>query len=164
MTLTDETLMAIAQIAVALIGFSGVVVALGRRGKGSWSEAELLQLRTLVEPSVIVLIGAFVPFALSLLDLQGTSVWRFGNGVLLFLHAIGHSLFFVRSAKRENVVVRSQKAVTGIAFLVYAVLIGSVAGLIEYHQLAFLLGLLLGILVSVVNFYLLLFGRQEHAA
>ena len=161
LTLTDETLMAIAQIAIALIGFSGVVVALGRSGKVGWSEAELLQLRTLVEPSVVVLVGAFIPLVLSLLDMQGVALWRLGNGVLLCLHAIGHSLFMVRSVRSENAVVRSQRIVTGISFIVYAILIGSVAGLVEYHQFAFLIGLLLGIQVSVVNFYLLLFGRHE---
>ena len=64
MSLTDEILMAIAQIAVALIGFSGVVVALGRRGN-AWTESELLQLRTLVEPSIVVLAALFAPFAIS---------------------------------------------------------------------------------------------------
>jgi hypothetical protein len=48
LALNDELLVAIAQIAVALIGFSGVVVSLGR-AKNEWTQSELLQLRTLVE-------------------------------------------------------------------------------------------------------------------
>ena len=71
MILSEEVLMGFAGVAVALIGFSGVVMALGRRGAGDWSQAELLQLRTLVEPSIITLIAAFVPITLALVS------WKF---------------------------------------------------------------------------------------
>ncbi|MFT4676094.1 MAG: hypothetical protein ACI831_000083 [Candidatus Azotimanducaceae bacterium] len=48
MALNDELFVAIAQIAVALIGFSGVVVSLDH-AKNEWTQSDLLQLRTLVE-------------------------------------------------------------------------------------------------------------------
>ena len=66
MNITEDFLLGIASISIALIGFSGVVIALGRRGQGKWTPSEMLQLRTLVEPSIVSLLGAFVPILLGL--------------------------------------------------------------------------------------------------
>src|SRR5215831_4095097 len=51
----------IGEIAVALVGFSGVVAVLGQRGRGDWSSEELLQLRTLVEPGLVAVFGSLLP-------------------------------------------------------------------------------------------------------
>jgi len=48
-TLSDSTLIGIAQLAVALVGFGGVVAVLGRRAKREWEPEETLQLPTMVE-------------------------------------------------------------------------------------------------------------------
>lgn len=53
--MTEDYLFTIAEIAVALIGFSGVVAVLGHRGKGSWQPAERVRLLALTEPSIIAL-------------------------------------------------------------------------------------------------------------
>lgn len=58
--------MAVAQIAVALIGFGGVIAAPGRKGGEEWTPAQLLQLRTQIEPSLIALFGALVTGTLAL--------------------------------------------------------------------------------------------------
>ena len=71
--MTEGFLLGIASIAIALIGFSGVVIALGRRGEGKWTPSEMLQLRTLVEPGIVSLLGAFVPILLGLLFLNETT-------------------------------------------------------------------------------------------
>ena len=159
LVLTDETLMAIAQIALALIGFSGVVVTLGK-GDGRWSDVELLQLKTLVEPSLVVLAAAFIPYGLTLMNFSGDVLWRVSNGALMLLHAIGNSLFIARGIKNSSSVVTGQLVTQTICLFIYALLIGSVFNLFSYHQLAFLLGLLIGILVSVHNFYLLIFRKE----
>lgn len=163
LTLNEESLMAIAQIAIALIGFSGVVVTLGRTEGGKWSEAELLQLRTLVEPSMVVLVGAFFPLGIALADMSPEAVWRISNALLLCLHAIGHGLFLIRGARYNDAVRRSQTAVGILGACIYASMIASAFNLIIHHQLTFLVGLLYGLYVSVHNFYLLLFRRESFA-
>lgn len=80
--ITEDTLHSIAAIAVALIGFSGVVTALGPRGEGRWTASELLQLRTLVEPSIVSLAGAFLPIGLGQLVSEPDAVWKISNGLL----------------------------------------------------------------------------------
>ncbi len=82
MNLSEEILMGVAGISIALIGFSGVVTALGRGGTGRWSPSEMLQLRTLVEPSIIILLAAFVPSTLMLVTDNAEIVWRVANNNL----------------------------------------------------------------------------------
>ncbi len=74
---TDEVLLALAQIAVSIIGFSGVVVALGRAERERWSASESLRLRTLVEPSMVVLLGSLLPFLIRLLYPLWISIHNF---------------------------------------------------------------------------------------
>ena len=59
-----ETLVGIAAIAVALAGFSGVVVAFGSRSRGSWHEGDRLRLEFLLEASLTA--GGFSLLALVL--------------------------------------------------------------------------------------------------
>jgi hypothetical protein len=42
--MTEEYLFTFAEIAVALIGFSGVVTILGHRERGEWQKAEKIRL------------------------------------------------------------------------------------------------------------------------
>jgi hypothetical protein len=159
LALNDELLVAIAQIAIAIIGFSGVVVSLGR-SKHEWSQSELLQLRTLVEPSAASLAGTSLPFLVSLVEVHGDIMWRVCNGGLLILLGIAHMLFMVRGAKNENAVVISQTVIGVFCGVIYLVMLLSILDIFQYHQFAFLLGLLVGIGVSVHNFYLLLFRNE----
>jgi hypothetical protein len=158
---SEEVLLAIAQIAIALIGFSGVITVLGREKAGELSRSELFKLRTMVEPCVIALVGAFIPLGLILIMIPDDHLWRVANALLLCLHAIGNGLFLIRGARKEQQITSSQKLVQSGCILVYVIQISSVANLIPYHELAYLLGLLLGVFIGVHNFYLLLFGRKH---
>jgi hypothetical protein len=159
MNLSEDVLLAIAGLCVALIGFSGVVTALGRRGEGTWTSSEMLQLRTLVEPSVIALFGSFVPIVLSLVIADDILKWRTANGLLLAGHVVGISLFWFRGAASN--VFFSHRIMTVISILIMLFQVGSPLNLIPWHELAFALSLLLGVSVSVHNFYLLLFERDD---
>ena len=98
MNITEDFLLGIASISIALIGFSGVVIALGRRGQGEWTPSEMLQLRTLVEPSIVSLLGAFVPILLGLLTLNSDLLWRTSNTILVVLHLAGFFAFVIRGS------------------------------------------------------------------
>ena len=98
MNLSEEILIGVAGISIALIGFSGVVTALGRGGTGRWSPSEMLQLRTLVEPSIIILLAAFVPSTLMLVTDNAEIVWRAANGILFGGHCLGVGAFLYRGS------------------------------------------------------------------
>jgi len=162
MSLSEDFLLAIAAIAISLIGFSGVVTALGRRGEGKWTTLEKLQLQTLVEPSLVSLFGAFSPLLLGLAVKDQETVWRLSNGILLLLHMVGFGLFLARS--KEAVILTSHKILSVITCIILLFQAASIFNLTVYHQLAFAISLLLGIAVSVHNFYLLLFFNDDPAA
>ena len=159
MNLSEDILMDIAAIAIALIGFSGVVTALGRRGSGRWSPSEALQLRTLVDPCIVTLIAAFVPIGLGLVTANAEVIWRASNAVVFVGHVLGFAAFLRRGS--TDTVLLSQKIWSAITVAVLLGALSSSLGLHGWHQLSFLLGLALGIGVSLQNFYLLLFPAYE---
>lgn len=61
---TPEILVGVAEIAVALAGFTGVVVAFGSRNQGTWHPGDRLRLNFLLEASLTA--GAFALLALIL--------------------------------------------------------------------------------------------------
>ena len=162
MIITDEFLVGVAGIAVALIGFSGVVAALGRRSEGRWTPSELLQLRTLVEPSIVSLLGAFAPIVLGLAIHNSDVLWRSSNALLLSFHLVGFTAFLVRGSSSGVEV--SHKIMTSIFLLIALFQLASIFNWLPLHQLAFSLSLIYGIFVSVHNFYLLLFNADKDAA
>jgi len=162
MILSEDFLLAVAAIAISLIGFSGVVTALGRRGEGKWTTLERLQLQTLVEPSLVALFGAFSPIVVGLAVPDQEMVWRISNGILLVFHVVAFGLFLVRS--KEAVILRSHKLLSVLTCVVLLFQLSSVLNLTVYHQLAFAISLLLGIGVGVHNFYLLLFIEDAESA
>ena len=62
----SETLVGIAEIAVALAGFTGVVVVFGSRSQGSWHPGDRLRLSFLLESSLTA--GGFALLTLVLLQ------------------------------------------------------------------------------------------------
>lgn len=161
MTLSEEVLVGIAGVAIALIGFSGVVTSLGRQGSGEWSPAEKLQLRTLIDPSIVTLFAAFVPIGLGLITESTEIVWRASNFAVFVGHVLGFTAFLRRGS--TDTVLFSQKAWSAGTVIVLLGTLGSSLALLPWHQFTFLLGLALGIGVSLNNFYLLLFPSSQNS-
>lgn len=146
--------MGLAAVSVTLIGFSGVVTALGRKSDEQWSKSHAIQLFALVAPSIVTLFSVFVPVSLQLITENSDLIWRASNGLCFLGHLLAVS-YFMRIG--SNLPVRlSHKVGLTCTFLVMAILLMSTLGIGSWYQFTFLLGLLLGIGVSVHNFYLLL--------
>jgi len=147
--------MGIAAVAIALVGFSGVVTALERRTSHTWSKAESIQLFALVVPSIVTLYSVFLPIGLGLVIENSDVIWRVSNGGCFLGHLLGVT-HFLRAGSTGSLLFSHKIGLT-ITFLVMALMLGSAVGLGSWPEVTFLLGLLLGIGVSVHNFYLLLF-------
>ena len=159
MILSEEILIGIAGIAVTLIGFSGVVTALGRRDVGKWSPQEMLQLRTLVEPSIVSLFSAFVPLALSIVIANHEVIWKTANGVCFVANFVGIAAFVRRGS--TGGFHASHKIGFSISMIIMFAMLAGMFLPSKWTQLTFFLGMNLGIGVSVHNFYLLLFPVSE---
>ena len=86
----------IAQLGIALAGFTGVVAAFGRRADGHWSAAEQLQLVSLLQWSLIAAFCALSPGALVFLDIPEETRWQFATAVFAVVHALSLAWFVLR--------------------------------------------------------------------
>jgi hypothetical protein len=76
----ESALDSVIEVAIALVGFSGIVAAVGRRGAGHWSPLDQLLLRVLLTAAGAALAFAFLPYLL--IDIMDPSlVWRICSGV-----------------------------------------------------------------------------------
>lgn len=87
----EGALLTIAEISVALAGFSSVVIALRGPVAGSWSPQDRYGLGIVLVASVGALVGSLLPFPLASLGWPPERVWAASNGVfgLLVLVAVG---------------------------------------------------------------------------
>jgi len=81
-----ENLRTIAEIATAFAGFTGVVIVLGHRAAGAWSEVERTTIRILLETSIGVVFFALLPTAF-ILNLSAPTTWRLAAGLLAAYHS-----------------------------------------------------------------------------
>ena len=77
----SEELLTIAELAIALAGFSGVVVAFGH--KGQLTAIDRMRFFCLLTLSVGVAVMAFLPAVLHLLGISGSLLWRVPSTVFL---------------------------------------------------------------------------------
>jgi len=111
----ESALDSVIEVAIALVGFSGIVAAVGRRGAGHWSPVDQLRLRVLLTGAGAALAFAFLPFLL--IDVIDASlVWRSCSGV----HAtfvFGIMLYRFREASVLGVTQALGKRATAFMFL-----------------------------------------------
>ena len=72
----SEALSASAQIAVALAGFAGVVVAFRNRSVHEWSKIDKFRLRILLTNSAIPFMASVIAMVLSSTTLDSARVWQ----------------------------------------------------------------------------------------
>ncbi len=122
----------LAEIAIAITGFSGVVAVLGRRG-APWSPGDLLNLKALIFWSLGVVFLALVPGFFALVDYQGAHQWRISHAILALFH-ITHFVWFTRNVRalpteeRHAVPLFSNRGIGGVALLICLSELAVVAG------------------------------------
>lgn len=151
---SNEILQTISQIAAAFAGFSGVVAAIGHRGSRTWSSAEILRLRTLVEPSLVALFGSFLPGVLHIAFDSEPLVWRLSSAALGIMGLAAGAAFIARSRVASATV--GQRIFLVVAGLGVGALLLAAAGVLRQYELIFVIGLILALGVAAHNFLLLL--------
>lgn len=152
---TQSILTTVAEVSIALAGFTGVVAVLGNRRNHDWSPEERLQLRTLVETSLTAMFASFVPAVLFLALDSEPAVWRSANLFLGALHLANLVAFLRRTTDAKPTASQRGLLVIGIAMILAHFL--TAAGLIPWYVLIFLVGLLQQVFIAALNFVLLLF-------
>lgn len=153
------TLQTISEIAIAIVGFSGVVAVLGHRTSRNWSDQEIVQLRTLVEPGIVVLFASFLPQVLNFALASEEWAWRISNAALATGQLANVVAFLVRSNRTGTT--QFHRFLVIITFVAMGAHTLAAIGYISNFVLVFILGLGLGLVVSTYNFLLLLFGVKR---
>jgi hypothetical protein len=76
----SDALATIAEIAIAVAGFSGIAAVLGRRSQGEWTPLDVFRLRALLLSSFYIVVFCFLPIVLSLTALAPSLVWVLSSG------------------------------------------------------------------------------------
>lgn len=122
--MNESVLYTLAEVAVTLAGFSGVVVAFRLRGIHAWSPTELRVLWLLIGDSFLVLLFSLLPIPLALANWSQDALWGFCNA-LLGLWFIVVDLLVFRAELRDRSA-RQLITVPVISPILYALMIAAV--------------------------------------
>ena len=165
-----ENLHIVAEVGIALAGFSGVIVALGHRSEGPWDIGRLWLLLTQALGAVIF---SFVPLLLDAAGLEASAHWRLSNGAMSvfgFGIVIGISVEFSIFRRRSlRDLVRQWSWLGGLRLWVTASLLYTFLAVHAFGGFpgsgAFfnLLGLVWLLAMASMNFILLLLAKPARA-
>jgi hypothetical protein len=168
----ESSLYTIAEVAVTLAGFSGLVVAFQRRDMGSWSPPEFLNFLFLIANSLLVVLFSLLPIPLFLWGLPEHVIWTICSPLMAayFLGGGAIALQSVRRHPREFEQVRPifpwlyriQWTSVPVAALMAMVLLLSAADvLVPRGQALYVLGLLVLLLFAGNQFvFFVVLGRR----
>jgi hypothetical protein len=160
-----SALLAMAQVAVGLIGFSSVLVALS--GEPSrWSALDSFRIKGMLASAIILLLLSLVPFLLQFLGLAGPLVWRCSTGLLAGLLAIGmiaNLRAYLRLSESYRAATRPLFvwSIYGVGVLVLVAESTAAAGLLEAAEGTYFLGLFFMLALSSYLIVRFLFARPN---
>ena len=159
--MNETVLNTLAEVAITLTGFSGVVVAFRLRGAHSWSPTELRYLWLLIGDSFLVLFFSLLPFPLAIAYWSDDALWGICNALLGSWFIIGDVLA-LRGDRRDRI---AQQLITVpvITPILYVMSIGALAMgmalwlsaldlLVARGQAAYVLGLIALLAFAAVEF------------
>ena len=162
----SDTLSTVAEIALGLAGFSGLLVVLGRQ-PGHFSLAEVARLAAMLVASLSALFLAIIPLVLHDFGLSGASLWRASSSIM-GVSILGSAALLARPVRQF----RASESRAYSPYILWSVLLGALAVLLV--QTANILGLLgspgagpysLGLLfflaVGALQFVRILFVRSD---
>ncbi|HEV2333084.1 MAG TPA: hypothetical protein VGV16_07970 [Gammaproteobacteria bacterium] len=156
-----------AQIAVAFVGLTGVVVV--RRGAAvhAWPQADKFRLKLLLTTSLLPLALCLLGLLLLAADLPAAVVWRWCSGVAALVLFVGSLLFsrtFLRIPGRELKRVEASKAIfwsfSAVGFAFCLLLVYNVAILDRFWP--FFTFVVCALLVTLVQFIRFILTRSVH--
>ena len=161
----NEALLTIAEIAIATIGFAGIMSALRPSSSHAADAMHRLRLRLMVEASASVMIFAFLPFVLlGLVDSE--KIWALGSGILAITSPLLVGSIYVRQRRlfgtgliRETLLFDTSVVIMA-ALVEIALVVNCLSEIFESHFAAYLLGVLFPLAVAVAMFIRAIFASD----
>ena len=154
-----DTLLSLAEIALALAGFSGVVSVLGSRSEGRWLPKDKLALSFLIENSFLALGGCFLPLALLGFGVAESTTWAWSSGVLAAVLIGANTAGVLRaraSSSIQEVVGPWPEAVIRLSLPVGVILMLAWNAVFHRHFGPYQLGVMSFFLIGAIHFVRLL--------
>ncbi len=155
---SNDILTTIAEVAIAIAGFSSIIVALSPRPIGEWSPVERFNFRALLQVAAVVVFFSLIPLVIHRF-LSFDVAWR----VALLLYGVVHladvSTFLFRFPEHLPTVPKIT-SVIGFSIAVSQLVIG-VFGTINLVELIYLVSLLWQLGISFMGFALLIYGTRS---
>ena len=152
-----ELLTAIIEASIALLGFSGLVIALGRRSSGEWSPIEKVRLALLLTIGVVLLGCTLLALTLLSAGLSHAVVWALSSGSCAVL-VLPVAVWTVRKASEvadDPTVGRTYRIVgIGVAMAVVAIQVANATFLQDFWP--FFLALAVLLIMGITQFLRLL--------
>ena len=155
---STDTLLTIAEIAVALAGFSAIVVMLNAKPIREWDDTDRLNLRLLVQVSAGTIFLALLPSILNV-SIAEPELWTFALFLYGLLHVIDVSSFLFNMTKETPNVFRNA-AIVG-TLIAIAQLVIAWTGSPTAKETAYLGTLLWHLFIVFMAFILLLYSVRK---
>jgi hypothetical protein len=163
-----EALSAAAQIAVALAGFSGVVVAFRSKSLHDWSPVDKFRLSNLLGSSLVTLFGCLFGMLLVTIKPTPLSIWRWCSGFSLLLGFVSAFLSRRRFSELGPTGIKDMGAYRYVFYMTG--ILGITAGLLQvYNALVsgvfwfFYTGIIFQLAVAALQFARMIF-QPPHAS
>jgi hypothetical protein len=100
----EETFLTLAEVGIALAGFSGIVAVLGGRAQGSWPDIDRLRLSILLQTSFSAVLWSFAPIVLFYAELDPPVTWSITSGsyALYLVIGVGYRIRQTRAIARSQ--------------------------------------------------------------
>jgi len=159
-----ETLIVLVEAAVAIAGFSGVVIVFGRRATGEWSRIEHARIRNLLLAALSVLFLSLLTLVLLHAGTAPATTWRIGSGMWSLI-AIQRLVVTIRNYARipkedpERPGIMVNTILFGVSAIIVSLNLGNVFALKEFSP--FFAALVWFFAVTCYSFARLLFSQSR---
>jgi len=148
----------ISEVAVAVAGFSAVVVTLNAKPVRDWDETDRLNLRLLIQVAFVTIFFSLLPSILSV-SLEIDAVWRYGLWAYGGVHLLDVTSFLLGTTRGTPTIFRMTAGCGVIVAL--AQLAIAWGGSSAARETTYLASLVWHLYVTFMAFVLLLYGIRK---
>jgi len=159
----SDLLNTLAQIALATLGFTGVVVAL-KHSADDWSYHEKIRFQALVTTTLTALVGSLLPQIISIATENNSLIWRLANFGIGLMHLANFGSIIYSAIKYKiKPGFRGFKDVFDTIIGASLIILHFVAALsyIPWLKLLFVIGILQQLYIGISNFLVFISWKKS---
>jgi hypothetical protein len=106
----------LAELAVAVLGFSGIVAVLGRRSSGEWTHLDRFRFFTMIRLTASVLVLAVLPLPFHFAGLPEVAIWGRCSGIAAVIVILNLAVTFLDGAWSKSVLTAAETSRLAVAY------------------------------------------------